>query len=406
MDERTAKPQTPVSPARLSHNSKSPEVIDHDAFEWEKLRLERQKYALEVRLKRQEIQERNGKGVWKDLLTNPVTIAIVGGIITLVTAVVTNYFNASEGRQAEAAKAKLASESAKETLQADLIKKFVESPRTETVRQNLRFLADAGLIPRYAESIKRYLDSNPGVAPRVGGGIEFSPSGVLVADNIKAQIGDAVNRFTAYLQNLGFTGLDQTVSVFVYSKEHPPPVEIHLSGDVINAFFIGNVIYVHERMAGNASVGNISAILWNYASHALSMTSDSSSKAVTHEIDSALTDYLTASFLDSPIIGASLGPVIGLKTSFIRTLDNSALYERSPNPVVRGAVWAAALWACRVRVGQQAVDGLILPAWRQAMGAGHDNVDRIAEEFGKALTSATPPLGSCFSTEANSRKLP
>jgi hypothetical protein len=53
----------------------------------------------------------------------------------------------------------------------------VESPSTETVRQNLRFLVDAGLIPSYADSISNYLHSNPGVAPQVGGGVEFVPSG-------------------------------------------------------------------------------------------------------------------------------------------------------------------------------------------------------------------------------------
>ena len=116
-----------------------------------------------MRLKRREFREKEHKNPWQDLLTNPVTIAIVGGLITVITALVTNYFNASETRRAEAAKARLAQESAKETLQADLIKKFVESPRAETVRQNLRFLVDAGLIPGYAESIKKYLDSNPGV---------------------------------------------------------------------------------------------------------------------------------------------------------------------------------------------------------------------------------------------------
>src|SRR5262252_8773740 len=146
MDDYDEKPSAQGARMRLGHNPSSSEVTPETALEWEKLRLERQKYALEARLRRREIQNRNGKTLWRDLLTNPVMIAIVGGIITLFTAVITTYFNASENRQAEAAKARLAQESTKETLQADLIKKFVESPRTETVRENLRFLVDAGLI--------------------------------------------------------------------------------------------------------------------------------------------------------------------------------------------------------------------------------------------------------------------
>jgi hypothetical protein len=173
MDDHPAKLLTQESEVGLRHNRESSEVTPQLALEWDKLKLERQKYALEVRLKRREFREKEHKNLWQDVLTNPVTIAIVGGLITAITALVTINLNASETRRAEAAKAQLAEQSAKETLQADLIKKFVESPRTETVRQNLRFLVDAGLIPSYADSIRKYLDFNPGVAPRVGGGIEL-----------------------------------------------------------------------------------------------------------------------------------------------------------------------------------------------------------------------------------------
>jgi hypothetical protein len=48
--------------------------------------------------------------------------------------------------------------------QADLIKKFVESPKPETVRTNLSFLVDAGLLPDYADKIRSYLEKNPNSA--------------------------------------------------------------------------------------------------------------------------------------------------------------------------------------------------------------------------------------------------
>ena len=38
----------------------------------------------------------------------------------------------------------------------------------ETVRENLRFLVDAGLLPDYAKNIKSYLSANPETAPQVG----------------------------------------------------------------------------------------------------------------------------------------------------------------------------------------------------------------------------------------------
>jgi hypothetical protein len=397
MDDYDEKPSAQGARVRLGHNPSSSEASPPEtALEWEKLRLERQKYALEARLKRRELQNKNGKSLWKDLLTNPVMIAIVGGIITIFTGVITFNFNASESRQAEAAKARLAQESTKETLQADLIKKFVESPRTETVRENLRFLVDAGLIPSYAEKIKKYLDSNRGVAPQVGGGIEFLPTGVSVADDIKVQLKKLVERFKVYLQRLGFDGLDEDIQVSIYSKEKPPD-----GGDPgVHAFYYKKVIFVRDN-----TVRDVPVILGAYTHYPLGVATNSS-KSRQNEIEVALAHYLPASFLDSEIIGAGLGPEFGLGTS-IETVDSSASYKRSSDIFERGGVWAAALWACRVRVGQQPVDRLILPAWRQAMGVrSDDDDDRVAEEFGKALNAATPPLGSCFSAEIANRKLP
>jgi hypothetical protein len=158
---------------------------DHDgieeqrlALEQDRLRFERKKVAMEFRLKRSELTARRGKE-WKELVASPLTLAIVGGFITVMTTIISNHFNttanlALEATKAElaakgdAAKAEAAAQAAKQTLQADLIKKFVESPKTETVRENLRFLVDAGLLPDYASKIRSYLANNPNAAPQVG----------------------------------------------------------------------------------------------------------------------------------------------------------------------------------------------------------------------------------------------
>jgi hypothetical protein len=85
-----------------------------------------------------------------------------------MTTIVTHYLNTSASLQIEARKAELSSQATKEGLQADLIKKFVEGPTPETVRGNLRFLVDAGLLPSYAKDIIAYLTNNPTAAPQVG----------------------------------------------------------------------------------------------------------------------------------------------------------------------------------------------------------------------------------------------
>jgi V8-like Glu-specific endopeptidase len=47
----------------------------------------------------------------------------------------------------------------------------VEVPETDTVRENLRFLIKAGLLPDYADNIQAYLDANPKAAPQLTQGV-------------------------------------------------------------------------------------------------------------------------------------------------------------------------------------------------------------------------------------------
>jgi hypothetical protein len=48
-------------------------------LERERLRFERQKFAMEFKLKRQEFRDGRRKD-WKELLANPLTLAIIGGL--------------------------------------------------------------------------------------------------------------------------------------------------------------------------------------------------------------------------------------------------------------------------------------------------------------------------------------
>jgi V8-like Glu-specific endopeptidase len=158
------------------------------ALERERQRADRQKLALEFHLKRRELVERRDKS-WKELLANPLTLAIAGGILTLMTTVITTYLTARQTR-----------DSAKQALQAELIKKFVESPKTETVRENLRFLVDAGLLPDYASNITTYLDKNPTAAPAVGG---LVPPVVGPTDQ-RVPLNNTVPTVQAKFQSVGF----------------------------------------------------------------------------------------------------------------------------------------------------------------------------------------------------------
>jgi Trypsin len=164
------------------------------ALDWARLRFDRKKAAIEFRLRRQELARTRDKG-WKELLANPFTLAIVGGFITVMSTIISNHFTASANVELERTKAELAAKAetakaeqgahaAKQTLQAELIKKFVESPKTQTVRENLKFLIDAGLLPDYAERISAYLKNNPDAAPQVGE--TFAPPAPVIGGTLSS----------------------------------------------------------------------------------------------------------------------------------------------------------------------------------------------------------------------------
>jgi hypothetical protein len=102
------------------------------------------------------LAEQRDKSAWKALLANPLSVAVAGGILTLMTSIVTSFLTARANLEAEQERAVFTRQSAQQALQADLIKKFVDGP-PEIVRGNLHFLADTGLIPDYASNRIRRL---------------------------------------------------------------------------------------------------------------------------------------------------------------------------------------------------------------------------------------------------------
>lgn len=94
---------------------------------------------------------------WRDYLTNPFMLAVLGGFISVMTSIATTWYSTRESRIAENLRAA-------QSLQADLIKKAVES-RVDDATKNLRFLAEVGLVPDYAVRIKAYLNEHPNDIP-------------------------------------------------------------------------------------------------------------------------------------------------------------------------------------------------------------------------------------------------
>lgn len=181
------------------------------SLERERLRLERQKLAIEVRLKRRDLTERRNKS-WKELFANPLALVIVGGFITLMTTIITTSYTANENRNA-----------AKQALQAELIKKFVEAPKSDTVRENLTFLVNAGLLPDYGQGIAKYLKDNPDAAPTVGNAVVGFPD-----ERFEAQAPDLMRKLMSdfgfkdfqaagIVGNIGF----ETAGFRILQEPHP-----------------------------------------------------------------------------------------------------------------------------------------------------------------------------------------
>jgi hypothetical protein len=132
----------------------------------QRLRLERSKLALEVRLKRRELGLHAAKSL-REAVANPLVLAIVGGSITLVTSIVTNYLTASANREADDRRARQVREAEGRALQSELIKTFLKTQDSKTARDNLTFLIESGLIPDHEVRIKEYLASNTKAAPKI-----------------------------------------------------------------------------------------------------------------------------------------------------------------------------------------------------------------------------------------------
>jgi len=343
------------------------------AIERERLRTERQKLAVEFRLKRRELTAGQTKG-WKELLANPLTLAVVGGFITLMTTIVSNSFNVRANLASETSRAELARSAAKQTLQADLIKKFVESPKTATVRENLRFLVEAGLLPDYGEKIDAYLKANPEAAPKVGEAprqerIEFETSSSLLS-NSRTTIEGHINAFRSYLQSLGY---QPPATTFKFRVDPDDPYNAYYDGKEMvfgpKLLDMPDIIY-REYMQRVLAATNYN--YWNSANWKVA------------SLGSGLGDYLPCSFLGNPKFGEQYANAFrdtlkaaGIKTEgTLRDLKNTRSFVADSASAIEqeqhhaGEVWSGALWDARTILGCkedvakcEKLDRVILSTW-------------------------------------------
>jgi hypothetical protein len=242
-------------------------------------------------------------------------------------------------------------------------------------------------------------DSLEGQLKVIRSRLGFCP-GTEVSAALKEKLEDTLSRFIVWLQGVGFDKLDDRIAVCFFSKDSRLPAEIDVPSDVPNSLYWNNTLYIHKDMSEDDSIA-----LREYSHHTLTKSAGPGAFEQT-EIESAVADYLPASFLASPVIGPNLGRLFNLKTTYLRTIDNTFTYKSPPSNdwYGRGQVWAGALWACR-KQGQAQLDQLIGPAWRAA-SATHMAESETAKRFAATLVAAPAPAGPCLSNEIARRGLP
>ena len=104
-----------------------------------------------------------------------MTLAVIGGVLSFITGIISTTVHLRAQMEAETAKAAIAEQARKEALQVELIKRFVEHPNPANARANLLFLAQSGLLPDYGDKIEAFLIANPQHALHVPNGRASEP---------------------------------------------------------------------------------------------------------------------------------------------------------------------------------------------------------------------------------------
>jgi hypothetical protein len=192
---------------------------EHLRLEFERLRLERQRLVVETRLKRLEFRQSGSKAL-NDRLSNPLIVGILTGFLAIIASIVSSWNTSRENRAADERRATLAAQTAdenrkaedlqaKQALESELVKKFIEAPTKEATRANLTFLVKANLIPHYAEGISSYLKSNPESAPNLGASPSapyalFQKKAPSLMHSLISDLGVSVQQAAAIVGNIGW----------------------------------------------------------------------------------------------------------------------------------------------------------------------------------------------------------
>lgn len=131
----------------------------------ERFEFEKQKFEAEHRLAI-ETSSRQAQAQRFERWKSPITLAIVGGLVSLIATIITSYLNNQQLHELEDRKLANTIRIEQQRSESELIKRFLEPEAEEQRLSNLRFLADTGLLPTLGERVGDYVRSNPEALPR------------------------------------------------------------------------------------------------------------------------------------------------------------------------------------------------------------------------------------------------
>lgn len=349
--------------------------------------LSRQQLELDIELKRAELASRQADNElrredhalklrearasnWR----NPLVVAVLAAAVAATGNAVVAYLNNSNLQQVEERKG-----------QSSLILEAIKTGDPDKASVNLQLLLDAGLISdSRADAIRAYLrNRRPGTGaalPSTTGRFRIEGSERL-PETARAALGQQLSAFAAHLDQLGLRGEAAQVRVVI-----DPAIET-------NSYFDSETDSV--RVAANVASDPFST-LWAYGQYVVprGVAEGASENREAAGLVSGLIDYLTASFMDQPQIGAGIAAVIDAPDPYIRNLENRLSY---PTVLAAGAdqhklgeAWGGAFWEIRSRVGRAVADRTIARAWLMSRRSDRD---AILGDFRRSLIALARQSG-------------
>jgi hypothetical protein len=372
----------------------------------DKVDFELEKWKADVELRKRELalKENEHKSfAWR----SPITVAIFAAAAAALGNAVVAMVNTSLQRGVDERKhlSELALERSK--AESTRILEMIKTGKEEEGVRNLRFLiksglvADKDLVPKIQNFVDAWQPGTGPVLPAPSARIGFERS-QLLTEALQSKLEATLTRYISYLEKIGFTKPDASVTVAVEAMDTP------------NAYYMvgKNRIVIDHRLADDPSVA-----LREYSHHVLIREKSFGTSSQLTAIESGLADYFSCSFLNTPNVGEKVGAVFQLPTSYLRTLKHNRTFAEMTSGVNRqqvlsiGEIWGGFFWDLREQIEPAepaAADSLVAAAWLSFQTPA--NAARVFPDFGAALLKAAETKGpralEVVKAAAAARKLP